>query len=146
MTHLWAGEAIYSDQKARIVYISSRQALDPGVSVPGYSIANFAVLALPEVLRVNLGKSAGLVTAFSVCYPFIRTGMTDQYADNPKVFGRWQPRMLEPYEAAEAFLDVLARPTDETAGGIYELLVDGSPDQLDISWQRVRLEPRAEKV
>src|SRR5467141_1334625 len=55
MTHLWAGEAIYSNQKARIVYISSRQALDPGVSVPGYSIANFAVLALPEVLRVNLG-------------------------------------------------------------------------------------------
>jgi NAD(P)-dependent dehydrogenase (short-subunit alcohol dehydrogenase family) len=138
-THLWAGEAVYHEQPVRIVYISSRQALDPGVSVPGYAIANFAVLSLPEVLRVNLGRSAGLVSAFSVCYPFIRTGMTDEYAGNPKVFGRWQPRMLEPYEAAESLLELLARPDDQTAGGIYELMVDGTPDNLDISWRRVRL-------
>src|SRR6202011_4713303 len=81
MTHLWAGEAVYHDQATRIVYISSRQALDPGPSVPGYTIANFAVVALPEVLRVNLGRSASLVSAFSICYPFIRTGMTDEHAD-----------------------------------------------------------------
>jgi NAD(P)-dependent dehydrogenase (short-subunit alcohol dehydrogenase family) len=140
MTHLWAGEAVYHDQPARIVYISSRQALDPGVTVPGYAIANFAVLSLPQVLRVNLGKSADLVSAFSLCYPFIRTGMTDEYADNPRVFGRWQPRMLEPYEAAESFLELLARPAERTAGGIYELLVGGSADALDISWRRVQLE------
>ena len=142
MTHLWAGEAVYHNQPARIVYISSRQALDPGVSVPGYVLSNFAVLALPEVLRINLGKSAGLVSAFSVCYPFIRTGMTDEYADNPKVFGRWQPRMLEPFEAAESLLTLLCEPAEQTAGGIYELLVGGTPEAVEISWQRVRLEAR----
>jgi NAD(P)-dependent dehydrogenase (short-subunit alcohol dehydrogenase family) len=146
MTHLWAGEAVYHDQPTRIVYISSRQALDPGPSVPGYTIANFAVLALPEVLRVNLGKSADLVSALSVCYPFIRTGMTDEYADNPKVFGRWQPRMLEPYEAAESFLDLLSRPAEQTAGGIYELLAEGTPDALGITWRRVKLQAQAQEL
>jgi NAD(P)-dependent dehydrogenase (short-subunit alcohol dehydrogenase family) len=145
MTHLWAGEAVYHDQPARIVYISSRQALDPGVTVPGYAIANFAVLSLPQVLRVNLGKSADLVSAFSLCYPFIRTGMTDEYADNPRVFGRWQPRMLEPYEAAESFLELLARPAERTAGGIYELLVGGTAEALEISWRRVRLEAEVQE-
>jgi NAD(P)-dependent dehydrogenase (short-subunit alcohol dehydrogenase family) len=142
LTHLWAGEAVYSNQPTRFVYISSRQALDPGISVPGYVIANFAVLALPEVLRVNLGKAAGVVSAYSICYPFIRTGMTDEYADNPKVFGRWQPRMLEPHEAAQQFLELLARPVDETDGGIFELHVDGEAHDVDISWQRVCLEPQ----
>lgn len=146
MTHLWAGEAVYHEAPTRIVYISSRQALDPGVSVPGYAIANFAVLALPEVLRVNLGKSAGVVSAFSVCYPFIRTGMTDEYAENPKVFGRWQPRMLEPYEAAESFLALLAQPAPATAGGIYELMVGGTAEDLAWSWRRVHLEARVEEV
>ena len=146
MTHLWAGEAVYGAQPTRIVYISSRQALDPGVSVPGYAIANFAVLALPEVLRVNLGKAAATVSAYSVCYPFVRTGMTDEYADNPKVFGRWQPRMLEPHEAAETFLQLLAKPVEETDGGIFELLVEGTPEDIDIFWQRVRLEPQVEKL
>jgi NAD(P)-dependent dehydrogenase (short-subunit alcohol dehydrogenase family) len=146
ITHLWAGEAVYANQPTRIVYISSRQALDPGVSVPGYTIANFAVLALPEVLRVNLGKAAGIVSSYSVCYPFIRTGMTDEYADNPKVFGRWQPRMLEPFEAAEQFIELLARPAEETGGGIFELLVDGTAEEIEINWQRVRLESHVEKI
>ena len=146
MTHLWAGEAVYHNQPTRIVYISSRQALDPGVSVPGYALANFAVLALPEVLRVNLGKAAGLVSAYSVCYPFVRTGMTDEYADNPKVFGRWQPRMLEPYEAASTFMELLARPAEETDGGIFELLVEGSAEDIELIWQRVRLVPQIEKL
>ncbi len=103
MTHLWAGEAVYHNTPTKIVYVSSRQAIDPGVSVPGYAIANWAVLQLPKVLSVNLGKAADMVTAFSVMYPFVRTGMTDEYADNPKVFGRWQSRMLETHEAARAF-------------------------------------------
>ncbi|MEP6872265.1 MAG: SDR family oxidoreductase, partial [Anaerolineaceae bacterium] len=83
MTHLWAGEAVYANQPMQIVYISSRQSIDPGASVPGYSIANWAVLQLPKVLAVNLGKAAGLISAFSVLYPFVRTGMTGEYAENP---------------------------------------------------------------
>ncbi|MGH9000964.1 MAG: SDR family NAD(P)-dependent oxidoreductase [Acidimicrobiia bacterium] len=146
VTHLWAGEAVYGKNPTRIVYISSRQALEPGVSVPGYSIANFAVLALPEVLRVNLGKAAEAVSAFSVCYPFIRTGMTDEYADNPKVFGRWQPRMLEPHEAAGQLMELLSRPVDETDGGIFDLLVEGTADDVDLYWRRVRLEAQTEKL
>ncbi len=146
MTHLWAGEAVYHQQPTKIVYISSRQALDPGVSVPGYALSNFAVLALPEVLRVNLGKAASLVSAYSVCYPFVRTGMTDEYADNPKVFGRWQPRMLEPYEAASTFMELLAKPAEETEGGIFELLVEGTAEDIELIWQRVRLVPQIEKL
>jgi hypothetical protein len=142
MTHLWAGEAVYNDQPLQIVYISSRQAIDPGVSVPGYAIANWAVLQLPKVLQVNLGKSAGLVSAFSVLYPFVRTGMTDEYAENLKVFGRWQPRMLETYEAAEAFMQVLARPSQETNGGMFEVNVDAVESKdgaVRVTWSEVRL-------
>jgi NAD(P)-dependent dehydrogenase (short-subunit alcohol dehydrogenase family) len=91
MTHLWSGEAVYANEPLQIVYISSRQSIDPGASVPGYAVANWAVLQLPQVLAVNLGKAASLVTAYSVMYPFVRTGMTNEYAENPKVFGRWQP-------------------------------------------------------
>jgi hypothetical protein len=54
--------------------------------------------------------------------------------------------MLEPHEAAESFLELLARPADETAGGIYELLVEGDPEKIEISWQRVHLEPRVDKL
>lgn len=145
MTHLWAGEAVYHNQPLRIVYISSRQAIDPGVSVPGYAISNWAVLQLPRVLKVNLGKSSDLVSAFSVLYPFVRTGMTDEYAENPKVFGRWQPRMLETYEAAQAFLQVLARPDAETDCGMFEVKVDpveGSDGAVRVTWECVDLDIR----
>src|SRR5690348_11418134 len=57
MTHLWAGEAVYHDEPVQLVYISSRQAIDPGVSVPGYAISNWAVLQLPKMVSVNLGRS-----------------------------------------------------------------------------------------
>jgi NAD(P)-dependent dehydrogenase (short-subunit alcohol dehydrogenase family) len=143
MTHLWAGEAVYANEPLQLVYISSRQAIDPGVSVPGYSIANWAVLQLPQVLSVNLGKSAGLVSAFSVMYPFVRTGMTGEYAENPRVFGRWQPRMLETNEAAEAFLQVLAQPGAETNGGMFEVMVEPDPSGAEIgvqvTWKQVKL-------
>ena len=142
MTHLWAGEAVYANEPLQIVYISSRQSIDPGASVPGYSIANWAVLQLPKVLSVNLGKAAGLVSAFSVLYPFVRTGMTGEYAENPKVFGRWQPRMLETNEAAQAFMQVLARPAEETNAGTYEVLVDAIGDDpangVKVSWREVK--------
>lgn len=142
MTHLWAGEAVYANEPLQIVYISSRQAIDPGVSVPGYSIANWAVLQLPQVLSVNLGKSASLVSAFSVMYPFVRTGMTGEYAENPRVFGRWQPRMLETNEAAEAFLQVLAQPSAETNNGMFEVMVEADPsveNGVQVTWKEVKL-------
>lgn len=142
MTHLWAGEALHAKTPLRIIYVSSRQAIDPGVSVPGYAVANYAVLALPRVLAVNLGKSADLVSASSVLFPFIRTGMTDEYAENEKVFGRWQPRMLEPHEAAEAFLQLLAQPPAETNLGNYELLaVPRDGGGVAVTWAQVRLDP-----
>ncbi|MGH2607892.1 MAG: SDR family NAD(P)-dependent oxidoreductase [Tepidiformaceae bacterium] len=142
MTHLWSGEAVYANDPLQLVYISSRQAIDPGMSVPGYSIANWAVLQLPKVLQVNLGKSAELVSAFSVLYPFVRTGMTGEYAENPKVFGRWQPRMLETHEAAEAFLQVLAQDPQSTNGGMYECMVEGEGEAttpVKVRWQEVKL-------
>ena len=142
MTHLWSGEAVYANEPLQIVYISSRQAIDPGVSVPGYSIANWAVLQLPKVLATNLGKSASLVSAFSVLYPFVRTGMTGEYAENPRVFGRWQPRMLETSEAAESFLQVLARPAEETNNGMFEAMVeadDSAEGAIRVTWNEVTL-------
>jgi len=142
MSHLWSGEAVYANEPLQIVYISSRQAIDPGVSVPGYAIANWAVLQLPKVLEVNLGKLSNLVSAFSVLYPFVRTGMTGEYAENPKVFGRWQPRMLEPHEAAMSLLQVLARPGDELRNGMFEAIVDpvegGRAGEVCLSWKEVR--------
>jgi len=150
MTHLWAGEAVYHEEPVQLVYISSRQAIDPGVSVPGYAISNWAVLQLPRVLSVNLGRSADLVNAFSVMYPFVRTGMTDDYAGNERVFGRWQPRMLETHEAAEAFLALLARPAEETDHGTFELLCDPAPeggsDGIEVTWKRVRLDVIEERL
>lgn len=147
MTHLWAGEAVYHDEPLQLVYISSRQAIDPGVSVPGYAISNWAVLQLPEVLAVNLGRSAPLVSAYSVMYPFVRTGMTDDYAENEKVFGRWQPRMLETYEAAEAFMALLARPAAETNRSMFELLAASAADgSMEVSWKQVHLDLREESL
>ncbi len=146
MTHLWAGEAVYHNEPLRLVYVSSRQAIDPGATVPGYAISNWAVLQLPKVLEVNLGKSAALVSAFSVLYPFVRTGMTGEYAENAKVFGRWQPRMLETSEAAEAFMRLLARPVEETAGGMFEVKVVEAAGGVQVSWEQVRLDVREEPL
>ncbi len=143
MTHLWSGEALHANEPVTFVYISSRQAIDPGVSVPGYALANWAVLQLPKVLGVNLGRNADLVTAFSVLYPFVRTGMTGEYAENPRVFGRWQPRMLETHEAAEAFLQALAQPREALNGAMLEVMVDQQEGQAEgavkVSWQSVAL-------
>lgn len=142
MTHLWSGEAVYANEPLQIVYISSRQSIDPGVSVPGYAIANWAVLQLPKVLEANLGKLSNLVTAFSVMYPFVRTGMTGEYAENPKVFGRWQPRMLETHEAAQSFLQVLGRPEGELRNGMFEAMVDaaegGAEGEVRVTWKEVK--------
>lgn len=138
-THLWAGEAVYHEEPLRIVYVSSRQAIDPGPAVPGYAISNWAVLLLPRVLEVNLGRSAEFVSACSVMFPFVRTDMTDEYASNEKVFGRWQPRMLETHECAEAFAQLMARSNDEINKGMFELLVDegDSDNEIKVTWRQV---------
>ncbi|MEQ8492709.1 MAG: hypothetical protein RLW42_00675, partial [Gammaproteobacteria bacterium] len=72
--------------------------------------------------------------------PFIRTGMTEEYADNPKVFGRWQPRMLETFEAAHAVTQLLSRPRDELDRGNFKLRVEGSAEDIALKWSRVNLE------
>ena len=118
----------------------------PGPRCPGYVISNWGVLQLPNVLAVNLGQNAKYVGAACILLPFVRTSMTDQYADNPKVFGRWQPRMLEPNEAAKAFLQLLARPQSELDKGLFELLVDGAPEKCDVTWKRVALDVREEAM
>jgi len=162
-THLWSGEAVYHNETVQFVYVSSRQAIDPGPAVPGYAISNWAVLQLPQVLQVNLGRSASSVSCLSVLFPFIRTGMTSDYADNEKVYGRWQPRMLETHECAEAFAQLMSRPTDETNLGMFELLVDPSEEEttavdqdqsgvsgaaagIDVSWKQVRLDVIEEEL
>jgi NAD(P)-dependent dehydrogenase (short-subunit alcohol dehydrogenase family) len=145
-THLWAGEAVYHREPLQLVYVSSRQAIDPGVSVPGYVISNWGVLQLPKVLSVNLGQNAGLVSASCILLPFVRTGMTDEYANNPRVFGRWQPRMLETSEAAEAFMRLLSRPQSELDQCLFELMVEGSADNVRLTWKKVSLEVREEEL
>jgi NAD(P)-dependent dehydrogenase (short-subunit alcohol dehydrogenase family) len=143
-THLWAGEAIYHDEDVQFIYVSSRQAIDPGPAVPGYAISNWAVLQLPKVLKINLGRSADQVKCLSVLFPFIRTGMTNEYAENEKVYGRWQPRMLETHECAEAFAQLLSQPTETTDQGMFELLVDPASDDPEpgvaVTWKQVRLD------
>jgi NAD(P)-dependent dehydrogenase (short-subunit alcohol dehydrogenase family) len=146
MTHLWAGEAVYHQEPLQLIYVSSRQAIDPGVSVPGYVISNWAVLQLPTVLAVNLGANAKFITASSILLPFVRTGMTDAYAENPKVFGRWQPRMLETHEAATAFLQLLTRPREELDRGMFELLVEGSTETTRVTWKKIHLDLREEAL
>jgi NAD(P)-dependent dehydrogenase (short-subunit alcohol dehydrogenase family) len=138
-THLWAGEAVYHREPLQLVYVSSRQALDPGATVPGYAISNWGVLLLPRVLAVNLAANAKLVSSCSILLPFVRTAMTDEYAANPKVFGRWQPRMLETDEAAEAFMRLLSRPQDQLDQGMFALMVEGSADDVGMIWKKINL-------
>ena len=146
MTHLWAGEAVYHKEPLQLIYVSSRQAIDPGASVPGYAVSNWAVLQLPKVLAINLGRSAKFVTATCILPPFIRTGMTDEFVENAAVWGRWQPRMLETDETAEAFMRLLARPQAELDQGCFELIVDGDAKSVRLSWKKVHLDLREEPL
>ncbi len=145
-THLWAGEAVYHQQPLQLLYVSSMQAIEPGIAVPGYVLANWAVLRLPEILKVNLGKASSMVSACSLMFPFIRTGMTEAYADNPKVFGRWQPRMLETHEAARSVSQLLMQPAEELNLNNYKLKVGGTAEEIETSWAQVQLEVQEEQV
>jgi len=146
LTHLWAGEAVYHRESLQIFYVSSRQAIDPGVGVPGYVLSNWGVLALPNVLAVNLGRDAAMVTSLCLLLPFVRTGMTGDYADNPKVFGRWQSRMLETHEAARAIMQLMARPPQELNRGLFELMVEGDASALCVTWKQVKLDVAEEPL
>lgn len=146
MTHLWAGEAVHAGRPVQLVYISSRQALEPGAGVPGYVAANWAVLALPRLLSVNLGKNAPLVTSFSVAYPFVRTSMTEAFAENAKVFGRWQPRMLESHEAAQALLQLLGRPAADLNERAFRLDVAAAERGVRLGWSEVRVKVETEAL
>ena len=146
MTHLWAGEAVYHQELLQLVYVSSRMAIDPGPTIPGYVISNWGVLQLPKVLAINLGRNSKFVNASCVLPPFIRTGMTEEYTEDPAVFGRWQPRMLETHEAAKAFMQLLARPTAELDQGIFALMVAGTADNVELSWKQVHLDLREQPL
>ncbi len=139
MTHLWAGEAVYHKQPLHLIYISSMQALDPGRSVPGYALANWAVLKLPEILKINLGKDSDLVASSCLMLPFIRTGMTEDYVKNEKVFGRWQARMLEPHEAARSITDLLGLERNVLDLGNFKLEVEGTTENIALSWSKLSL-------
>ena len=145
-THMWAGEAIYRKSPLQFIYVSSMQAIEPGIAVPGYVVANWAVLRLPQVLKVNLGRSSDMVSSCCIMLPFILTGMTKEYADNPKVFGRWQPRMLETHEAAQSITQLLMQPPEETNLGNFKLTVSGTPEHIETAWSRVRLEVEEDKL
>ena len=145
-THLWAGEAVYHKRPLQLVYVSSMQAIEPGIAVPGYVVANWAVLRLPEILRVNLGSASEMVSSCCIIFPFIRTGLTEAYADNKKVFGRWQSRMLETHEAAQSMAQLLTRPADELNLGNFKLNVEGEPDAIERRWSKVRLEVEEDQL
>ena len=142
LTHLWAAEAVYHETPVQLVYISSKQALDPGVAVPGYVISNWAVLQLPKVLRVNLGRAASMASAFSLLLPFVRTSMTEEYSENERVFGRWQPRMLETHEAAAAVTQLLSQSPESLDQGMFELNVSGTPESTELEWAQRAIEVR----
>ncbi|MDP6708308.1 MAG: SDR family NAD(P)-dependent oxidoreductase [Alphaproteobacteria bacterium] len=144
LTHLWAAEAVYHGTPVQLVYISSKQALEPGVAVPGYVIANWAVLQLPQVLRVNLGRAADMASAYSLLLPFVRTSMTEEYSENERVFGRWQPRMLETHEAAAAVAQLLSQSPESLDQGLFELNVGGTPERTELEWAHRVIEVRDE--
>lgn len=77
---------------------------------------------------------------------FVRTGMTAAYADNPKIFGRWQSGMLEPFEASLAITRLLNQPSTDLNLGNYELLVEGDVDAPGIRWSGVKLEVNAQAL
>jgi hypothetical protein len=72
--------------------------------------------------------------------------MTEAYADNPKVFGRWQSRMLETHEAAQSVAKLLMQPAGELNLGNFKLKVSGEPDDLDLAWTRIRLEVEEDEL
>jgi len=97
-------------------------------------------------LRVNLGRSADMVSASCIMLPFIRTGMTEEYADNTRVFGRWQSRMLETHEAAKSITQLLLRPAGEVNLGHFKLNVSGPAEDIKTAWSQVRLEVQEDEL
>ncbi len=146
MTHLWAGEAVYHQEFLQIVYVSSRMAIDPGPTVPGYVISNWGVLKLAQDAgdqsRPKRKVRKHRLRTATFCPHRHDRGVYD----NPDVFGRWQPRMLETHEAAKAFMQLLSRSREELDQGIFELMVDGTAADIRLSWKKVHLDLREEPL
>ena len=66
--------------------------------------------------------------------------MTEAYADNPKVFGRWQPRMLEPFEAAHGVTQLLGRKPEDLDLGNYKLAVEGTAEDITLKWTHIKID------
>lgn len=142
LTHLWASEAREYGERVQFVYFSSRQAIDPGRGVPGYALANWAILQLPQILSANLGNDAAMAAAVSAVLPFVKTPMTAPYQDKPRFWNRWQPRMLEPHEVTAGLFRLLTRPVRELNGQVYQLNVEEDEDErLLTTWSEIRLKP-----
>ena len=71
--------------------------------------------------------------------------MTDEYAENEKVFGRWQPRMLQTHEAAVAVMHLLSNSPNNLDQGLFELNVGGTAEQTELVWARRSIEIRDEE-
>jgi hypothetical protein len=72
--------------------------------------------------------------------------MTEEYAENEKVFGRWQSRMLETHEAALSVAQLLSRPAAELDLGCFRLNVSGDADNLSTEWSKVLITTNEEPV
>ena len=56
------------------------------------------------------------------------------------MFGRWQPRMLEPWEAAHSVARLLQREPVDLNLGNFKLGVGGTPEALELKWSRVSID------
>ena len=65
--------------------------------------------------------------------------MTEAYKDNTKVFGRWQPRMLEPFEAAQSLMQLLGRTNEELAERFFQVNVTAADDKVAVTWSEVKI-------
>ena len=87
-----------------------------------------------------------MVNASCLMLPFVHTGMTEAYADNPKVFDRWQPRMLEPFAAAHVVTQLLGRAPKDLNLGNYKLGVSGTAEEIELKWVQIEIDVNEQKL
>ena len=148
-THLWAGEAVYANEPLRIVYVSSRQAIDPGPSVPGYAVSNWAVLQLPDVLAVNLGKAASLVSA-TLDPAAVRAHRHDRRATprTPRCSAAGSRACSRPTRPPRRSCSCCSSRAEVTDRGMFELMVEAARrrEGVDVTWKQVHLDLREEPL
>ena len=64
----------------------------------------------------------------------------------PRFLVAGNPGCWKTHEAAEAFLQLLSRPADELDQGMFELLAEGSEQEVHVSWKKVHLDQREETL